>query len=115
VVQQARQGHVGCSIDGMSGRFVLREAKVVSGCMSLQNLLAAAEREGLDHFVVLQKADVVGVVDIRRVRSRLAHAPFDLVSQVMDRDVGNVVLEDGRVVGVLEEIGGSRDESARIS
>jgi hypothetical protein len=99
----------------MSRRYVLREAKVVSGCMSLQNLLAAAEREGLDYFVVLSKADVVGVVDVRQVRRRLESAPHHLVSQVMDRDVGNVVLEDGRVVGVLEETGGSRPKAPRLS
>lgn len=94
---------------------MIREAKVVSGCMSLQNLLSAADRDGIDHFVVLQKADVVGVVDVRKVRSVLEGAPYQLVSQVMDRDVGSVVLEDGRVVGVLEEIGGSRLDPPRVS
>jgi hypothetical protein len=93
-------------LDPMSARFVLREAKVVSGCMTLANLLSAAERDGVDHFVVLEKADVVGVIDVRNVRRMFegGASPHSLVRHVMQRGSANVVLEDGRVVGVLEAI-----------
>ncbi|MGZ3416322.1 MAG: hypothetical protein ACXVEE_00580 [Polyangiales bacterium] len=68
--------------------------------------MASAERDGAEHFVVLEKANVVGVVHVAKVRELLARgaSPHDLVSHVMTRERGSVVLDGGRVVGVLEAV-----------